>query len=159
MNFKEWVYSELFERPLPIKWSKTPMGDLKGNFTVNNKNYILTMVQGDSYMPWEIKFELIDPISGKKLQNLTGTGDAMQVFSTVIKGIKFFLDKYKPDAFVLTASDREPSRISLYKRLLSMLPKNKWEVDDLDGTFYVQKIGAKPLPGWSDDDFSDYLDD
>lgn len=155
MKFKEWLLSEIFNSPNPIAWQKTSNTDWVGTFDINGKKYFIKMIR-DIGMPWEITFELLQ---GKKLtQNITGTGDANLVFSTVLNGIKQWMSSAKPDAFVLSA--REPNRQSLYRRMLKMLPKN-WQVEDLGTTFFVSDANSKQnaYAGFSDNDFADYWDD
>lgn len=174
MNFSEWItIVEMFNSPLPITWTKTTPTDWEGSFVVQDgmpnastplknkktlprgKQYIIRMIKGPD-MPWEVTFELV--IGNKRSQDITGTGNAAQVFSTVLSGIKQWLDRMKPDAFALSA--REPSRQSLYRRMLKMLPPKIWDVEDLGSTFFVQNRTMEPaFSGYSDSDFDDYYDD
>jgi len=178
MNFKDWVIlTEMFNSPLPIKWTKTTSTNWEGSFVIQDglpnsenpanpiknqrgmpsgKRYIIRMIK-DSDMPWEVTFELV--VGNKRSQDITGTGNAAQVFSTVLSGIRQWLDRVKPDAFALSA--REPNRQSLYRRMLKMLPSKIWDVEDLGSTFFVQNktIAAPVNYGYSDDDFDDYNDD
>lgn len=159
MDFKEWFnLQEAFNSPLPIRWLKTAHDNWKGEFVVfdtNPKKYVLNMIK-DDHMPWEVTFDLIQ--GKRKTQEITATGSAAKVFSTVLDGIKQWLNQVKPDAFALSA--REPSRQSLYRRLLQMLPKKLWRVEDLESTFFVQSKLTKPsFAGFSDDDFADFYDD
>lgn len=174
MNFSEWItIVEMFNSPLPITWTKTTPTDWEGSFVVQDgmpnaptplknkkalprgKQYIIRMIKGPD-MPWEVTFELV--MGNKRSQDITGTGNAAQVFSTVLSGIKQWLDRVKPDAFALSA--REPSRQSLYRRMLRMLPPKIWDVEDLGSTFFVQNRTMEPaFSGYSDSDFDDYYDD
>ena len=151
LNFKDWL-NEAFNFPLPIRWTKTSKMDWVGVFNVQGKKYIIQMMK-EPQMPWEVKFELV---AGKsRTQEITGTGDAALVFSTVLSGIQQWLNKVKPDAFAISA--REPSRQSLYRRMLNMLPKKQWEIEDLGTTFFVQNRQMHPAyAGFSDNEFSDY---
>lgn len=151
LNFKEWL-NESFNAPSPIKWAKATPMDWEGVFKIRDKKYIIRMMK-EPQMPWEIKFELV---AGKsRTQEITGTGDAAQVFSTVLNGIQQWLNKVKPDAFALSA--REPNRQSLYRRMLSMLPTRQWEIEDLGSTFFVQNRQMQPAyAGYSG--FDDYYD-
>ena len=163
MNFKEWfIFTEIFNFPLPIKWTKATSTDWEGSFVVppneafvKGKRYIIRMIKG-SDMPWEVTFDLV--VGNKRSQDITGTGNAAQVFSTVLSGIKQWLAKVNPDSFALSA--REPSRQSLYRRMLQMLPRKTWDVEDLGATFFVQNKTMEPVHfGYSDNDFDDYYDD
>lgn len=156
-KFKEWLQiTEIFNDPFPIKWSRSRQKDWIGKFMVEDKPYIITMINGGTEMPWEVKFELIQ--NKKPTQEITGTGDAMQVFSTVLSGIQQWLKSENPDSFVLSAA--EPNRQQLYRRMMGMLPKN-YKYEDLGSTFFVQNINAKQpaFSGYSDSDFEDYYYD
>ena len=165
-SFKEYFsareenINEMFNNPIPIRWIKTTNNNWKGEFVVSNpeeqKKYIINIIKLENEMPWEIVFDLVQ--GKKKTQDITGTGDAIQVFSTVLNGIKQWMNKVNPDAFILSA--REPSRQSLYRRMLQFLPKKTWEVEDLGTSFYVQNKNMKPAySGFSDSDFDDYYDE
>ena len=101
---KEGELSEMFTNPTAIRWAKTSKNQWKGDFLIGDKKYILNFVKMEDQMPWEIVFDLIQ--NGKKTQNITGTGDAVQVFSTVLSGIKQWLQSVNPPSFILSA--REP---------------------------------------------------
>jgi hypothetical protein len=153
MKFKKWLFREMFNNPLPIKWKQRNNSTWEGTFAINDKQYLI-MMMNEPQMGWEVKFELLR--QGKWTQSITGTGDAAHVFSTVLAGIKEWMAKMQPSQFALTA--REPSRKKLYARLLRMLPKN-WKVEDMGQTFFVQDSSKSAYGGFSDDGFDDYYDD
>jgi hypothetical protein len=159
MQFKDFFYKldEIFNNPAPIKWSETNNSRWKGEFIINNKKYIINFIKIDQHAPWEIVFDLIQ--NKRKTQDITGTGDEFQVFSTVLGAIKLWLNKTNPSNFILSA--REPSRQSLYRKMLQFLPRKTWNVEDLGSSFYVQnKLIKQPVySGYSDSDFDDYFDD
>lgn len=166
-SFKEYFIhqeneiNEIFNNPIPVRWVTTTSNNWKGQFLISNekenKKYIINIIKLEKNMPWEITFDLIKDKS--KTQEITGTGDSFQVFSTVLNAIKQWMNATKPNAFLMTA--REPSRQSLYRRMLQMLPRKIWKVEDLGSTFYVQNKTMKQLAysGFSDSDFDDYMDD
>lgn len=155
MEFKKWFYNEIFQNFAPIVWNKKSNTDWVGSFNIKNKRYVIRMVR-DEHTPWEISFDLI---KGKtSTQDVTGTGDAALVFSTVLNGIKEWMRSVNPESFAISA--RESNRQSLYRKMLKMLPKN-WVIDDLGTTFFATNLSI-PQPafsGYRDSDFSDYWDD
>lgn len=189
MKFKEWViFSEMFNSPLPIKWTKKNHRNWEGVFYIQDsianteqpsfapknvqsiikltaphalpnpekrsigKKYIISMIN-EPEMGWEVKFELM--VGNKATQDITGTGNAALVFSTVIDGIQQWASAEKPDSFALSA--REANRQSLYRRMLDKMLPREWEVEDLGTTFFVQHKTRKPVySGFSDSDFDDY---
>jgi len=54
-------------------------------------------------------------------QKLTGGGDAVAIFSTVINELQDFVRKYRPPLLVFTGSYDDPSRVKLYDRLANRL--------------------------------------
>lgn len=172
MKFKEWfALVEVFDSPLSIDWKKKTDSDWIGeffvpdpNFPQQQKRYIIRMVKDINMFdrsqegtPWEVQFKLA--VSDNKTTDaITGTGDAMQVFSTVMSGIHQWLNEVQPNGFMISA--REPNRQSLYRRMLKTLPPI-WEVEDLGTTFFVTNKNAQQpaFTGFGDDDFADYFDD
>lgn len=133
----------------------------EGYFNINGKQYLIAMLGFqepgmEMGKQWEVKFELEQ--EGRWTQDITGTGDAGPVFSTVLSGIREWMSAAKPTSFMMTA--RESNRKSLYMRMTKLLPGN-WEVEDLGTTIYVyDSSAAQPeFSGFGDDDFSDYYDD
>jgi hypothetical protein len=124
---------ESFNEPQPITWVKQTKNDWAGKFKIKDKNYIIRMVRSND-MPWEISFDLI--LNGKKTQNVTGTGDALSVFSTVLSGIKQWASRVKPVEFLLSAA--EENRKSLYLRLLRLNLPKRFKVEQYAGCFHVE---------------------
>lgn len=173
MNFKIWF--ESFESPLPIEWIEKTPTDWEGEFYVptlqvvsskpkktkyafvpQGKKYVIRMMKLPMGGTWEIKFEL--ELDGKKTQEITGTGDSMRVFSTVLSGIREFISEVNPKSIAFSA--REPSRQSLYARLLRLLPSTEWKVEEMGEIFFAKRKSAKKVySGYSDDDFSDFYRD
>lgn len=60
--------------------------------------------------------------------DLTGTGDSVRIFSTIIEIIKHFVKVRTPAAFVFGASKGEDSRVSLYSRLAKRVQIPGYEV-------------------------------
>jgi hypothetical protein len=162
INFKEWLINEIFDTPSPIKWLKRTATDWKGVFFVGppnaRKRYSIAMIR-DYGMPWEVTFDLLNMEKKTKTQAITGTGYAGQVFASVLNGIKEWQRQVNPDAFALSA--REPSRHSLYAKMLDVLlqPKKNWTVEDYGATFFVSKKGASVYAGFGDNEFDNYYDD
>lgn len=155
MRFKEWFLTEIFDNPTQINWSKQTNTDWIGSFNIKDKRYTIKMIR-DKGTPWEVSFDLIR--NNKATQDITGTGDAALVFSTVLNGMNQWMKSTNPESFAISA--REPNRQSLYRRMLKMLPK-VWEVEDLGTTFFATNTSVvqPAFSGYRDDDFSDYWDD
>jgi len=155
--FKEWLLTtEMFDSSMPIRWTKKTSADWEGDFQINGKHYLIKMMN-EPHMGWEVKFELLQ--DGKYTQDITGTGDAVVVLSTVVKAIHYWIAQVKPHAFALSA--REPSRAKLYARMLKSLPR-KWHVENMGGVFFVRdSTVAEPAyaTGFDDDGLSDFYDD
>jgi len=78
------------------------------------------------------------------------TGYPFRKMATVIEILKNFLQDYTPDSVKFTATDQEPSRVKLYRRLVSMVKTNLpgWSgvggSAPLGGTFYIYRTGKFP---------------
>lgn len=62
---------------------------------------------------------------------VTGSGDELAVFGTVMKILEEFMQMYKPKIITFTSSKDDRSRTALYKRLVDRFVKRGWknEVD------------------------------
>lgn len=154
MKLSQILITEIFDKPVPIKWDTVNNKEWSGRFNINDKIYNIRMIKIQE-MPWEVVFSLIQ--NNKSIQSITGTGNASTVFATVLYGIKKWLKKVEPPEFVISAA--EPSRQKLYKRMLQMLPP-QWDVEDLGMTFYVRDTTQQDVThaGYGDE-FEDYYDD
>lgn len=72
---------------------------------------------------WYISFSSIQYIHSDRLYHthITNQGNAFEVFTGVKQSIDMFLQKYEANVLMFTAENSEPSRISLYKRLIKLL--------------------------------------
>lgn len=75
---------------------------------------------------------------------ITGGGDALRIFATVIKILKTVVEQEKPKFLAFSSTKKEQSRISLYQRLIRKF---------LPGSGYVQVKKPEDLkhdvaPGW-----------
>lgn len=151
MNFK--LFLELFNSPAPVKWHMQGWNQI-GLFTINNKNYKIQITQSPGEII-EVKFELID--GNKFRQDITGTGDELKVFSTVIFAIKQWAEEALPSSFIVTA--REKNRRRLYLSLMRLLPK-EWAYEDLGYNLliYNKEMGSELPYGMRDSDFEFDID-
>lgn len=126
--------TETFDKPYPWKWvsdrdnykkaeSLIPTGtkSVLPTGSILKVEFSLTDLPDDTF--WDIQF-LVNYSMG-----ITGDGDAMKIFATVLDVIKKFVEKNKPKKMKFSAEkivrhpvDSEPnagsSRISLYNRLV-----------------------------------------
>lgn len=134
LDFKQY-YNELFENPNNIDWTVKTNSLWRGEFLIGDKEYVIKAMKSPG-MPWEVKFQLI--LDGKPTEKITGTGDAFLVFSTVINGIKQWLNEINPNMFML--SSYEDNRTSLYSRMLgNLLPKSIYNIELFNGSFLIKK--------------------
>ena len=117
---------ESFDKPYPAKLKKVYNNEYKSDFTTDNGDEVSVLFEGhehiDDYdnMDWQISFER----NGS--QELTGEGDAMRIFATVIKLIREFIKKEKPVYMNFSAvkdnqnakTNKLQSRERLYSRLI-----------------------------------------
>jgi hypothetical protein len=81
---------------------------------------------------------------------ITGTGNSRKVFGTVIKIVKDYIRKSKPEIIAFSANNSEPSRVRLYKMLASQADKELPNYNFTDAfsnggltTYYLTRDGAK----------------
>jgi hypothetical protein len=77
--------------------------------------------------------------------DMTGGGDALKIFGTVIKIIKTFLAETKPKFLGFSANKEEQSRVAFYGRLVKkVLPGMNYE----DVTNSLDRVDHEVAPGW-----------
>ena len=148
-----------------LNWRET--GDSKfATFEVKGKEYSLFLTD-TGYFNWRDrteatlntlinKYELDEPAllgsyEGETLNlvfsdensstDITGVGNAAEVFGTVINGVIDYANANNTDNFIFTA--KEPSRIKLYDAIASTIAnKLKWNVFSKNGVYIISKYPA-----------------
>jgi hypothetical protein len=107
--------AELGDRPYQMKprWTNDGGQDKKTVILPDNKGLEITVDQMDD-------FALVNFYVNQS-QRLTGGGDAVAIFSTVINELQDFVRKRRPPLLVFTGSYDDASRIRLYDRLANRL--------------------------------------
>ena len=161
---------ELFDQPIDnLEWEETMWGE-EVRFDIGPYRYevnfmplddpmefrmdkpvmpeeLQRMIFDDQIVPVDISFDM----TGTKhphSDGITGTGNEVKVFSTVINIIQQWLAKpYNNDVQLIHISSKEPSRTKLYKRMISSLAKGKkvWELVTQDPgdekyTYWIIKV-------------------
>lgn len=107
--------------------------------TEDGSNVLVKFEYWDNPECWEIDFRR----DGKF--DITGTGDAPKILSTVITIIKHFIREEKPKFFSFSANKKETSRVSLYDKLAKRIISGAGYVD---GTSRLDEIDHKIMPGF-----------
>ena len=74
-------------------------------------------LNGGAYNKLEIHFDLTDTETGKPNAGVTGTGDAVRVFSTVANILKQEVAAQKPTGIIIASKADDASRVKLYRTL------------------------------------------
>ena len=114
--------TEIFDKPAPIKWG-TEGKTITGEFIVDDEKYgiYFSPAKDAGKIIWIIEFG--QKIAGKKRMKtgLTGAGKEFQIFSTVVRAIRDWIKKKKPQSIEFEGVGE--SRNKLYKRLVKTLVK------------------------------------
>ena len=133
------LLKEMFDNILPWEWddAQTSGTHMEASFVVGDLLYGIEF-QVDSIGAWDIQFGSSER-GGQAApkNNITGTGQSMAVFATVVDIVKNFIDEVDPDEMSFTAKKSEPSRVALYNRMLKMFPKDKWYTEVTEMTVSV----------------------
>jgi len=136
------ILNELGNRPLamPNKWSSDYDEYYKNISLPDGKN--LRIAFNLSYNNYALLNFYVD-----QSQQMTGTGDAILILSTVVDQLRDFVRKRRPNVIAWTANDNDLSRIRVYDKMMPriiQLPefKNYLDItndesmwpDDLTGT-------------------------
>lgn len=130
------VLNELFDKQTQVNWNTQTKDSWYGTFVIGSKKYKINIIRDrvgasefdNFYMPWEVVFCLIK--DGKCTTEITGTGDAGQVFATVMSGVQEWIKSERPSEFVMSAA--ESSRQKLYLRMLQKYLPSGYEVSEAD---------------------------
>jgi len=134
--------TEIFDSPYKYKWTSTSGKHWKGDFMAGPEprkggqrplHYTVNIsgkgrVRNESERVWSVMFYLNDETGTNT--DITGTGNAPQIFATVIKMIEEFLKKEKPEGEINFVADKgksagpaDTSRSRLYKILAKKLAR------------------------------------
>jgi hypothetical protein len=146
---------ELFNKPTKVEWDTDDRNMAEAYFEIDDKQYLIYFermnidylermlnFEIDTEDVWMIEFSrsgfIKDPAVNANRSGITGTGDAYNVFATVLMTMNAFKDLRKVEYFVFSAS--EPSRVSLYSRLASKLGKDVKTVPTKAGNYFLVKV-------------------
>ena len=135
---KKYRLMELTEKPYPYEIIMTDPDYYRFEFTTD-KNIVYTVIltvdiglhpnefdDKSNLDPTKIKNMDITFTAGfgdDNITDITGTGDAFRVFSTITDIIKNAVTRIQPDTITIASSVDEPSRVRLYRSLASRLTK------------------------------------
>ena len=132
----------MFDKVLPWEWDDKESSDthMEAEFYIDDALYVIDF-QVDSIGAWDISFGRSEKRGRAPPQTeITGSGQSMAVFGTVVDIVRAFIADVDPDEMSFTAKNSEPSRVALYKRMMKMFPEDKWytEVTELtNATHYT----------------------
>ena len=130
--------TEAFDKPYRYNLKRVNAFYYMGDFDLPDKGKIVMFIEGhewsDEESSWSVKFQRHHPDRPHGSLDVTGEGDAMRIFATVIEMIKEFIKKEKPQELNFAAHKPEwmtdlpqghpdkkkemTSREKLYKRLV-----------------------------------------
>ena len=147
---------EAFDKPYPYKLIKAGSDEYVSEFKADDGTFIKVMFAGSEHVDdydeydWEITFNRMGK-SGKPSMEITGEGDAMRIFATVMKVIEEFIKKENPKYMNLSAEKKTQggdknvlqSREKLYKRMLKKYLGSKYKIDHrtarFGSVFYLER--------------------
>ena len=109
--------TELFNKPVPRTWYRTSDG-LEASFTIDDHEYFVSFEHEDGAW-WSVMFGLEGDNNHREKFTLTGTGNEIAVFATVIVAIKEFIARAHPEYIIFSAD--EPGRQHLYRRFIQLV--------------------------------------
>lgn len=112
--------TELFDKPLPYRLSHSieDQGETY-EFKTPNGQFIEVSIIVDKNGAYEFTFDSDSKEDGTK----SGKGEEFRIFSTVLKILQEFVDDEAPDHFFIESVSSEPSRVKLYRRMISAFCK------------------------------------
>jgi len=116
MNFR--TYMELFDTQATFAIKKAKKNRYENKFKIGDVKYTV-YAQTEDGLIWDVEFNGAKQGSTVKTIELLNTGNAGQVFSYVLQWLQQFVMQARP--LVISFSAAEPSRRSLYARMISRL--------------------------------------
>jgi len=122
--------AEAFDKPYPLlRWEKGDYGDVDAIARLDDGTFLSIMFnkgfsKGTKEEAWSVEFYR------NNSQEVTGEGDAQRVFATVLSAIQTFIEKYKPNKIIFSASkevdpgQNTESRARLYDSLVQRYAKS-----------------------------------
>jgi len=125
---REEALTEVFDSSYDYDWVSQSPGAWRGDFT-SGKDKITVDIERVMHNLYDVSFARND------FHNVSGEGDQVRIFSTVVGMIKEFMDDVKPNTlqFSATKDGARESRVRLYRRMASLF-SNEYKVDEYDNT-------------------------
>ena len=117
MKSAEFI-TELFTNPLPYKWIEKSSTLWSGKFAINSKPPLNVRVDFEYHTNIDL-VEIAFLVNGQF--KLTGSGHAIEIFSTVTKMVEEYMAQNDPKIIEFAANANEPSRVKLYTRLATSI--------------------------------------
>jgi len=134
--------TELFNRAVDWKYTNVESKHSRAEFNVDEYEYTVDFMNNheinsislggpaeDFKDLWEVNFTTYSKALGSR-DDITGTGNTIAVFSTVINIVESTIKQQDIQSLVFTSDSDEPSRISLYDRMAKNFAKSGWRYID-----------------------------
>ena len=153
-QFRGGIY-EGFDQPYPLIWEKSEHGDVDALAKLPDGTPLSIMFNTEQNNDGEEVVQV--EFYRNNSQEVTGEGDAMRVFATVLTAIQQYVKKYKPAKLFFSASkdnwakqqQNSESRAKLYDRLVQRYSKSwgyrAFRADNGDLVMYELSRIKKPV--------------
>ena len=118
---------ETFDQPYSYTWDDQAKGAWRGHFVVKTNDAVDVNIENWGEY-WRIEFSRTISNEPGPSHNVTGQGNAMRIFSTVITMLADFIDKVQPDTIKFSADKSEAgsiSRAKLYSKIINRFASAK----------------------------------
>ena len=146
-------FNEAFDKPYKIDMVSYNDRDYKGKSKLKDGSELVVRAEretiGSDKYSWDISFTRSGNVS------VTGEGDSMKIFATVIDAIQQFMKKQDPDEFSFTAdksvisgdnTKEMQSREKLYSRLIKRYMSKEYKVEEDTNKLGTSWIFKKKKP-------------
>lgn len=148
LSYSEYI-TEAFDKPYKYTLKKTSKEMYEAKVKLPDGSLLEIEMSGidwgDNFISWTVSFARNDSMG------VTGGGDQMRIFATVIDAVEKFVKKESPEEVRFTAEktkgakgDQKGSREKLYGRLIKRFAgkmgyESEEVTDSSDTTFYLRK--------------------
>lgn len=141
--------AELFDKTLPWEWVQSPKPIVvkSARFdTPNGQQFTVDFIAKRepntprdliNFKKAEVEFYTLKKGRGMGSVDITGKGESLLVFATVLEITKEFMSTFPKAEITFSAAEDEPTRIKLYDRLIKRFAPNAKSSSGYVGTEYT----------------------
>lgn len=131
---------EIMNKPLEWEWTIQHSDNQSAEFIVGEMTYTVFFKLSEAREMgeyWHVSFSVTGGEFRANRADITGSGNAFAVFSTVLNILQDFIQNENPNQLILSA--KEKSRRKLYDRIAKKLASDSWDLEKFDDIYRLER--------------------